>query len=181
MSETLLRRQIASTPEAVEAAFLSMGLYLPATEDAPARLADAVSMDEPGGQIGPGTTLYVVPPILGPDGLPTNPGDVVVDPRRLYSFTIECRWPPFDRQTSEADLDAVIAAAWPGDPATLGDRLDTLGAGLPLSEDAAPVVTDPVNRALLILRLWLIKGEASDDPVLGPVRTLLGVSLLLDP
>lgn len=181
MTETLLRRRIAGTPEAVEAAFLSMGLYLPATEDTPARLADAVSMDEPGGQIGPGRLLYAVPPILGPDGLPTNPGDVVVDPRRLYTFTIECRRPPFDRQTTDADLDAVIEAAWPGDPASLGDRLDTLGAGKALSEDAAPVVADPVNKALLILRLWLTHGEASDDPVLGPVRTLFGVSLVLTP
>lgn len=175
----LMEVKLAATETAMQAALPAFGLWV-----APGRLAWPVSR---GGvanrQLGPGQIVYVTPPTYGPDGEVTDPGER--DPRLVWPLTLDTRpFPGNERNaqmTPDEDLDAVIEAAWPGDPATLGDRLKRLADGWALSEDSATVVSQPVSEARLILRLWLTRGVASDDPVLGPVRTLAGVSLLLDP
>lgn len=173
---------IAGTPATVLSVFTAAGLWVPATDTAPAQLAAPVTVSGvPGAQMGPGGIVYITAPEYDAEGELTNTPEV--DPRRTYLIRVDNRGNPHH---PNATLDAVIDAALPLD-ADLFARLRTLASGQPYGDpegDPEGLIQPPqgptqVSLPALIFRLWVTKGTASDDPVLGPVRTLMGVSLVV--
>lgn len=178
----IINATIAGTPEAVLSAFTAFGLWNPEAD--PPQLDDACTVSGvPGAQIGPGQLVWVAAPAYDEAGEVVNTPEA--DPRRLYLLRVDNRGNPAD---PPAVLDAVIAAALPMDGG-FAARLRILASGAVSGDpegDPAALIEPPqgpvaVSLPALVFRFWLEQGLAEDDPVLGQVRTLLGVSLLLDP
>jgi hypothetical protein len=173
---------IAGTPEAVLATFTAAGLWLPDAD--PPQLASPCTVSGvPGAQVGPGAIVWITAPAYDEAGEVTNTPEA--DPRRCYPIRVDNRGNPVD---PPATLDAVIAAALPVDEGFFA-RLRTLAAGRPYgdTEDDPEALIQPpqgasaVSLPSLIFRLWSAHGVLTDDPVLGPIRTLAGVSVVLTP
>lgn len=171
---------IAGTPDAVLTAFTAFGLWLP-DADPPQLHHTCTVEEEPDGQIGPGKSVWITAPAYDASGEVTNTPEA--DPRRLYLIRVANWRNPVD---PPAVLDAVIGAALPAD-AGFAERLRTLAAGKVVGDpegDPAALTPPPqghrdVSLPALIFRLFTEHGEASDDPVLGSIRTLFGLSLLV--
>jgi hypothetical protein len=171
---------IAGTPEAVLTAFTAFGLWLP-DADPPQLAAPCTVSGVPGAQIGPGQIAWVTAPAYDEAGEVTNKPEA--DARRLYPIRVDNRGNPVDPL---ATLDAVIAAALPVD-AGFAARLRALAAGMTLGDpegDPEALIHPPqgqsaVSLPSLIFRLWASHGVLTTDPVLGPILTLAGVSLLV--